>query len=141
MAGSSLLYAWDQEPWLFLSFMSTSLIMWTLILPLFLALLEFYMEGNLRHSSDTIYDYYSSFFFNQADIPKKPESKVTKFFFSFFILVFMSFYLGILTEEFFIYKNFDGISSVEDIVNRKINIYSSYKYMLLGVGGIHSFYS
>ena len=105
MSGASLLYAWEPQPWLFFTILTPDLIVLTLVMPIVLALLEYYIEGNfLKHPSDSIFNYYSAFFFNQSDVPRQPHSKITSFFFAFFILVFMSFYTGILTDEFFVFK-------------------------------------
>lgn len=133
------MFAFVPKPWLFASVLSTSLMLVILVVPFIVGLLEQYQEREMRHVSDTVYEYYSSFFFNQANVPKQSESKLIKFFFSLTVLVFMSAYVGVLIDEFLKYKNFDNIFVVEDIIDVKINIYSYYMYMLLKIGGINQY--
>lgn len=135
MTGIGVLYAFEPNKWLFLSFLSGTLIAFVLLLPLAVSLLEHSLEDSLRHFTDTTIEYYSMFFFLQSDVPKNPESKIVKFFLSFSILIFLTFYLGSLTEEFHSYKNFGNIDSVEDIYNVKIYVYAPFQYMLMAVGG------
>lgn len=135
MSGSSLLFAWEPIPWLFIDILSPGLLWLTLALPIILALLVHYIDQKLNHATDNIYYFCSAFFFVSNEQPKHTHSKIIFFSFCFFVLVFMSFYTGILTDEFFFYKNFNGITSSEDVYNEKINVYDPYKYMLLASGG------
>lgn len=119
MTGLSLVYNWIQNDWLFVSILSLNLGVMALVAPLVLGLIQHKLDQTLNHFSDNIFDYYCAFFFFQNDPPKYIYSKIMMFMFSFSVLVFMTFYIGILTEEFSSYKNFEGISVAEDLIDRK----------------------
>lgn len=135
MSGASLVYIWEPRPWLFSEILSPSLIMLTLFLPFAIAFTKQFLERGLSNFGDTIFNCYSFFFFIDNGAPKSFFSKVVMFFFSLYVLVFLSFYLGTLTDEYNGYKNFDGISSIEDIYNRKMQVSDELTYMLLAIGG------
>jgi hypothetical protein len=134
MSGASVLYVWEPKSWIFITILSVGMVFTILLIPLSLGLIHHYTDSTLHHFSDKIFEYYCANFFVLNSVPKFFHNKLMTFFFLFTILIFMSIYTGKLTDEFFRYKNFDGILVKEDLIGRKGMVFYSYVQDSLSIG-------
>lgn len=137
MSGSSLVYKFQERPWLYGEILTPVVMVLTvLILPLLIAALKSLVEDHhLKNVREFYYESFIGFFFLNSVIPRSIPAKIVEFSYSAFILIFLSFYLGNLTEEYLSYKSFEGIFSKDDVIGKKVVTNIALKYNLLSIGG------
>jgi hypothetical protein len=107
-----------------------------LALPLVISYLKNLVDGQeLKSIKETLYESYLSFFFLDTDTPMSVSAKIIDFFYSLFVLVYLSFYIGIMTKEYFDYKSFGGVQTLDDIIGKKIYTGINEVNMILSLGG------
>jgi hypothetical protein len=131
---------WDAHPWLYGEILTpTVMFLGLLVLPLVITFLRNLVDDQeLKSIKETFYESYLSFFFLDSDTPRSIPAKLLDLSYSLFVLIFLSFYLGTMTKEYFDYKSLGGIKTLNDIIGKKIQTNLDEKYMMLSLGGNNS---